>query len=194
MGLPCACSPPLLVRLKRLLMLAIYMVTMDMDMPLAMPTMDTMDTHMPTTMDITMARGPLMRSQLLPMARDLLMLSPPLMLLMLIMDMDITLDMPTMDTMDTHMPTTMDTTMARGPLMLSPLLLLSPRLMLMLSTDTDTDLLTMDMDMPTMDTMDIHMPTMDTTMARGPLMLSPPLMLPMLIMDMDITLAMPTMD
>merc|ERR1712121_79876 len=67
------------------------MVTMDMDI-LAMLTMDTMDTHMPTTMDTTMARG-------------LLMLSPLLMLLMLIMDMDITLVMPTMDTMDTHMPT-----------------------------------------------------------------------------------------
>merc|ERR1719317_614991 len=90
----------------------------------------------------------------------------------------------------------MDTTMARGPLMPSPPLPLSPRLMLMLSTDTDTDLLTMDMDMPTMDTMDTHthMPTMDTTMARGLLMLSPLLMLPTLIMDMDITLAMPTMD
>merc|ERR1719445_2790904 len=111
------------------------------------------------------------------MARDLLMLSPLLMLLMLIMDMDITLAMPTMDTMDTHMPTTMDTIMARGPLMPSPPLPLSPRLMLMLSTDMDTDLL-----------------TTDTTMARGPLMLSPLLMLPMLIMDMDITLAMPTMD
>merc|ERR1719308_791777 len=154
---------------------------MDMDMTLAMPTMDTMDTHMPTTMDTTMVRGTLMLNQLLPTARGPLMLSPPLMLLMLIMDMDITLAMPTMDTMDTHMPTTMDTTMARGPLPLSP------RLMLMLSMDTDTDLLTTDMDMPTMDTMDTHMPTMDTTMARGPLMLSPPLMLPMPIMDMDIT-------
>merc|ERR1719308_543255 len=80
------------------------------------------------------------------MARGPLMLSPPLMLLMLIMDMDITLAMPTMDTMDTHMPTTMDTTMARGPLMPSPLLLLSPRLML--STDTDMELLTTDMAMP----------------------------------------------
>merc|ERR550532_1459918 len=71
--------------------------------------------------------------------------------------------------------------MARGPLMPSPLPLLSPRLMLTLSTDTtdtDTDLPTMDMDMPTMDTMDTHMPTiMATTMARGPLMPSPPLML-----------------
>merc|ERR1712055_609343 len=87
----------------------------------------------------------------------------------------------------------MATTMVRGPLMPSPLLLLNPRLML--STDTDTDLPTMDMDMPTMDTMDTHMPTtMDTTMARGPLMPSPPLMLPMDTMDMVITLAMPTMD
>merc|ERR1712002_469763 len=113
---------------------------------------------------------------------------------MVTMDMDI-LAMPTTDTMDTHMLTTMDTTMARGLLMPSPLLLLSPRLMLMLSTDTDTDLPTMDMDMPTMDTMDTHMPTiMATTMARGPLMPSPPLLLPMDTMDMAITLAMPTMD
>merc|ERR1719402_853537 len=67
------------------------------------------------------------------------------------------LAMPTMDTMDAHMPTTMVTTMARGLLMLSPLPLPSPRLMLMLSTDTTDTLLpmpTMDMDMPTMDTMD----------------------------------------
>merc|ERR1712209_3466 len=90
---------------------------------------------------------------------------------MVTMDMDI-LAMPTMDTMDTHMPATMDTTMARGPLMPSPPLPLSPRLMLMLSTDTMDTLLpmpTMDMDtpttlaMPTMDTTDTHMPTVDTT-------------------------------
>merc|ERR1719513_410558 len=86
----------------------------------------------------------------------------------------------------------MDTTMARGPLMLSPPLPLSPRLMLILSTDTDTDLLTTDMAMLTMDTMDTHMPTMDT-MARGLLMPSP-LLMPMDTMDMDITLDMPTMD
>merc|ERR1711862_1034728 len=53
---------------------------------------------------------------------------------------------------------------------------------------------TTDMAMLTMDTMDTHMPTMDTTMARGPLMPSPPLMLPMDTMDTDITLDMPTMD
>merc|ERR1712137_1110170 len=85
------------------------------------------------------------------MARDLLMLSP---LLMLDTFMD-TMDMPTMDTMDTHMPTTMVITMARGLLML--------RLMpdtFMDTTAMDTD--TMDMDMPTMVTMDILMPTMDT--------------------------------
>merc|ERR1712200_382104 len=109
---------------------------------------------------------------------------------MVTMDMAMLLAMPTMDTMDTHMPATMDITMARGPLMPSPLPLLSPRLMLMLSTDT-TD---MDTDLPTMDTVDTHMPTTDTTMARGPLMPSPPLMLPMDTMDMVITLAMPTMD
>merc|ERR1719317_502054 len=94
---------------------------------------------------------------------------------MVTMDMDMPLALPTMDTMDTHMPTTMDTTMARGLLTPSPLLLLSPRLML--STDTDTDLLTTDMDMPTMDmditlamptmdTMDTHMPTVDTSMDK----------------------------
>merc|ERR1711923_443451 len=97
-----------------------------------------------------------MLSQLLPMARGLLMLSPLLMLLMLIMDMDITLVMPTMDTLDTHMPTTMDTTMARGLLMLSPLLMLP-----MLIMDMDITLA-----MPTMDTMDTHMPTVDTSMDK----------------------------
>merc|ERR1711955_182164 len=61
------------------------------------------------------------------------------------------------------MPATMDTTMARGPLMPSPPLPLSPRLMLMLSTDTMDTLLPM----PTTDTLDTHRPTMDTTMARG---------------------------
>merc|ERR1712045_776448 len=94
-----------------------------MDITLVMPTMDTMDTHMPTTVMPTMER-------------DLLMLKPM-----------------GMDTMDTHMPTTV-TTMARDPLMLSQ------RLMLMPSMDT------MDMDitsvMPTMDTTDTHMPTTDT--------------------------------
>merc|ERR1712018_1053478 len=105
---------------------------------------------------------------------------------MVTMDMVMLLAMPTMDTMDTHMPTTMDITMARGPLMPSPLLLLSPRLMLMPTTDTTDTLL------PTMDT---HMPTTtDITMARGPLMLSPLLMLPMDTMDMDTILDMPTMD
>merc|ERR1719317_1463781 len=86
---PCACSPPLLARLKHLLMLAISMVTMDMGMPLAMPTMDTMDTHMPTMdMDTTMARGPLMPSPPLP-------LSPRLMLMLSTDTMDTLLPMPT---------------------------------------------------------------------------------------------------
>merc|ERR1712025_229059 len=121
---PCACSPLLLARLKHLLMPDTFMVTMDMDMLLAMPTMDTMDTHMLTTMDI-----------LLPTTDT---------------------DMPAMDTMDTHMPTTMDITMARGPLMLSPLLMLP-----MDTMDMDTIL-----DMPTMDTMDALMPTVVTSMVR----------------------------
>merc|ERR1719495_1432716 len=77
------------------------------------------------------------------MARDLLMLSP---LLMLDTFMD-TMDMDTMDTMDTHMPTTMVITMARGLLMLRPM---PDTFMDITAMDTDT----MDMDMPTMDTMD----------------------------------------
>merc|ERR1711913_108853 len=89
--------------------------------------------------------------------------------------------LPTMVTMDTHMPTITDTTMARGLLMPSPLPLLSPPLMLMLTTDTT--------DMPT------HMPTMDT-MASGPLMPSPLLMLDTCTdtMDTDIDTDMPTTD
>merc|ERR1719187_2280620 len=104
-----------------------------------------------------MARGPLMPS-------PLLLLSPRLMLMPTTDTTDTLLpttdtDMPAMDTMDTHMPTIMDITMARGPLMPSPLLLLSPRLMLMPTTDTtDTLLPTTDTDMPAMDTMDTHMP------------------------------------
>merc|ERR1712060_52280 len=95
---------------------------------------------------------------------------------------------------------------ARGLLMPSPLPLLSPPLMLMLTTDT-TDIplhmLTTDTAMPTTDTTDMptHMPTMDT-MARGPLMPSPLLMLDtcMDTTDTDIPttdttdILMPTMD
>merc|ERR1712145_38414 len=96
-----------------------------------MPTMDTMDTHLPTTVT-TMASDPLMLSQRL-------MLMPS----MDTMDMDITSVMPTMDTTDTHMPTT-----ERDLLMLKP--------MLMLTTDTHTVTVT---DMPTADTTDTHMLT-----------------------------------
>merc|ERR1711973_400395 len=109
------------------------MATMAMDITLVMPTMDTMDTHMPTTVMPTMER-------------DLLMLSQVLMLMPTTdtMVMEPTLVMPTMDTMDTHMPT-MVTTTARDPLMLKP--------MLMLTTDTHTLTVT---DMPTADTTDTH--------------------------------------
>merc|ERR1712240_588221 len=97
--------------------------------------------------------------------------------------------MPTMDTMDTPMPTIMVTIMARGPLMLNL------RLLLKLTMDTtDIPLLmpTMDttdviLDMPTTDTTDIPMPMLVITMARDLLMLSPLLMLDpfMDTMDMD---------
>merc|ERR1711999_48752 len=143
---PLMLNPRLLLKLSQKLRL---MLTMDtMDIPLLMPTMDTTDIilDMPTT-DTTDIPMPML---VITMARDLLMLSPLLMLdtFMDTMDMD-TLDMPTMDTMDTHMPTTMVITMARGLLML--------RLMpdtFMDTTAMDTD--TMDMDMPTMVTTDIH--------------------------------------
>merc|ERR1711931_257936 len=127
--------------------------SMAVTMAMVLPTMDTMDTHMPTIMDTTMARGLLMPS-LLPL------LSPPLMPMLTTDTTDIPLhtlttdtDMPTMDTMDTHMPVTV-TTMARGPLM--------PSLLLMLDTCMDTMDMDIDTDMPTTDTMDTHMPTMDT--------------------------------
>merc|ERR1711982_302650 len=96
---------------------------------------------MPTIMDITMARGPLM-----PNLRLLLMLVS----IMVTMDMDTIL--LTMVTMDTHMLTTTVISMARG--------LLMPNLLLMLPMDTMVTHTTMDM--PTMDTMDTLMLTMDT--------------------------------
>merc|ERR1712170_234771 len=86
------------------------------------------------------------------------------------------MDMPTMDTTDTHMPT-----MARDPLMLSQ------RLMLMLTTD-------MPIHMP----MVLDMPTMDTTTAKDLLMLSQRLMLTTdtthMPMVLDTITDMPTMD
>merc|ERR1712018_214811 len=97
---------------------------------LVMPTMDTMDTHMPTMVSNT--------------ARDLLMLKP---MLMLTTDTTHTMvtDMPTTDTTDTHMPTMVSTT-AGDLLMLKP--------MLMLTTDTKHTTVT---DMPTTDTLtDTH--------------------------------------
>merc|ERR1711982_78595 len=85
----------LMPSLKLLLMLVSIMVTMDMDTILL--TMVTMDTHMPTITDISMARG-------------LLMLNLLLMLPMDTMVTHTTMDMPTMDIMDTLMLTidTMD--------------------------------------------------------------------------------------
>merc|ERR1719200_95273 len=87
------------------------------------------------------------------MARDLLMLRLLLMPSMELTDMPtMVMDMPTMDTTDTHM-LTMDIIMARDLLML--------RLLLMPSMEL-TDMPPMVMDMPTMDTTDTHM-LMDTT-------------------------------
>merc|ERR1719147_100868 len=91
---------------------------------------DTTDTHMPTMDWLTMARDLLMLSQ-----RLILMLSMDTMV------MDITSVMPTMDTTDTHMPTMDMPTMVRD------------LLMLMLTTDTHMPMV---MDMPTADTTDTH--------------------------------------
>merc|ERR1712128_359246 len=97
--------------------------------------------------------------------------------------------MPTMDT-DTDI-------MARGLLMPSQLLLLSPLLMLTMVTDMPLDMPTTDMDMPSVMDMDMDMVTM-YTMARGPLMLSPLLMLITdtalmdMAMDMVMDMDMPT--
>merc|ERR1712227_50473 len=77
------------------------------------------------------------------------------MLSMATMAMDTIWDMPTMDSMDTHMPT-VDTTMARDLLMLSQRL----RLMLMLCTDT-TDMPTTHTPMDTI-TDTLTMVTTDT--------------------------------
>merc|ERR1712233_255543 len=86
---------------------------------------------------------------LLTTARDLLMLSQRLMLMLSMdtMGMDITSVMPTpdMDTMDTHMLTMDMPTMARDLLMLRP--------MLMLTSDPHMPMVT---DMPTADTTDTH--------------------------------------
>merc|ERR1711902_86776 len=113
------------------------------------------------------------------------------MLCMDTMVMDIIWDMPTMDTMDTHM-LTMDITMARDLLMLSQ----RPRLMLMLLSSTELmDMLPTHMptDMLTMDTMDTHMGTTDITMARDLLMLSqrPRLMLTLTTDTTDMPTHMP---
>merc|ERR1712058_139127 len=103
----------------------LYMDTMVMEPTSVMPTMDTdtTDTHMPTMDWLTMAR-------------DLLMLSQRLMLM---------LSMDTMVMDSAHMPTMDMPTMARDLLMLRP--------MLMLTTDTHMPMV---MDMPTADTTDTH--------------------------------------
>merc|ERR1712055_1198012 len=96
------------------------------------------------------------------------------------------MDLATMD-MD------MDTTMARGLLMLSPLLWLSLRLMLTMAMWDMVMATIWDMDMATMATQESTMVLatmdmdMDTTMARGLLMLSPLLRLSLRLM---LTMAM----
>merc|ERR1712154_578689 len=130
-----------------------------MDITLVMPTMDTTDTHMPTTVMPTTERDLLMLKPMLMLTTDthtLTVTDMPTMDTMDThmpttvdtMDMDITSVMPTMDTTDTHMPTTVMPTTERDLLMLKP--------MLMLTTDTHTLTVT---DMPTAETTDTHMLT-----------------------------------
>merc|ERR1719443_1179256 len=109
-----------------------------------MPMVD-MDTHMP--MELTTER-------------DLLMLSQRLMLMLLssteLMDMvDMVLDMPVTDMLDTHMPLhmLMELTTERDPLMLSQKLMPLTCMELM-------DMVDMVLDMPDTD-MDTHMPMVD---------------------------------
>merc|ERR1712150_171901 len=89
-----------------------------------------------------------------------------------------------MDTMAIPMPT-MDTTMERGLLMLSPLLRLLLPLRLMLTPGTDTMAMA-STDLMAMDTTDTGLMAMDTTTERGLLMLSPllRLLLPLRLMLM----------
>merc|ERR1719413_84650 len=139
------------------------------------------------------------------MARDLLMLSPRLrlMLVFTMVDMDMVLDilvlaMPDLDMLDLDMlPLPTDTppldTMARD------LLMLSPRLRLMLDSTMEDMAMVLDMlvlAMPDLDTLDTDMAILPTdtppldTMARGLLMLSPRLrlMLVFTMVDMDMVL------
>merc|ERR1711860_254131 len=78
---------------------------------------------------------------------------------------------------------TVDTTMERGLLMLSPQLRLLLPLRLMLTPGTDTMAMA-STDLMAMDTMDTGLMAMDTTMERGLLMLSPllRLLLPLRLM------------
>merc|ERR1711973_1010117 len=115
-----------------------------------------MDTAVTT--DTTLARGPLM-------------LSPPPMLMLTMVDTTVLATEPTdMDILMDTGATDTDTTLARGPLMPSPPLMLMP----MLTTDTTV----LDTELPTDTAV-----TTDTTLARGPLMLSPPLMLMLTMVD-----------
>merc|ERR1712234_41195 len=183
------------------LMLVFTMVDMDMVLDilvLAMPDLDMLDLDM---LDLDMLPLPTDTPPLDTMARDLLMLSPRLrlMLVFTMEDMAMVLDMlvlamPDLDMLDTDMailPT--DTppldTMARG------LLMLSPRLRLMLVfTMVDMDMV---LDMPDSAMLDTDMDILPTdtlpldTMARGLLMLSQRLrlMLVFTMVDMDMVLA-----
>merc|ERR1712227_1115315 len=120
------------------------------DTVLDMPDTDMELTHMPMV-DMLPTLPEL---SMLP--RDLLMLSQRLMLMLLssteLMDMvDMVLDMPVTDMVDTHMP--MELTTERDPLMLSLKLMPLTCMELM-------DMVDMVLDMPDTD-MDTHMPMVD---------------------------------
>merc|ERR1719310_2587102 len=145
-----------LLMLSPRLMLMLVFTMVDMDMVLDILVLDMLDLDM---LDLDMLPLPTDTPPLDTMARDLLMLSPRLrlMLVFTMVDMDMVLDIPDSAMLDTDMdilPT--DTlpldTMARGLLMLSQRL----RLMLvftMVVTDMDIPLMVLD--------------TVDTTMVRS---------------------------
>merc|ERR1719232_2094074 len=124
----------------------------DMDMELTHMPMVDMDTHMP--MELTLPR-------------DLLMLSQRLMLMLLscteLTDMvDMVLDMPVTDMLDTHMPLDMLMVVTHMPMELTmerDLLMLSQKLMPLTCMEL-MDMVDMVLDMPDTD-MDIHMPMVD---------------------------------
>merc|ERR1719516_710036 len=110
--------------------------------------------------DTVLAMAVLAMLVLATMARDLLMLSPRLMLVCIMVDMDMVLVLDMLDMEDTVLAMVVLATMARDQLMLSP------RLMLVcIMVDMDMvlvlDMLDSDMDTPVLDMLDMEDTVLD---------------------------------